>query len=269
VKKGKLQFKLTMLFLFFAVLLSLVLSTFSYLTAKETYTSFYTEKIHEIVGYAATLVDGDRIAAYLDTMQTDAYYDELQRQFNALKKEHGLMYLYIFRPNDEDFTYILEATNAGDAPSLIASLGERDEYAPEYRDRFFADLEAKRPSEYPIIIDDQYGYMTSAWAPVLNQDGDVVAVVEADLSMHKVLNALHRYIKAIVVIITAGVILFILVLLFAVQRSVTAPLKKLTESALNFASGEKLSFQDHRIKTGDELESLADAFGQMARDIEN
>lgn len=268
MKKGNLQFKLTAIFLFLAILLSMALSTFSYVTAKKTYTSFYTEKIHEIVCYAATLVDGDQIAAYLESMETDAYYDQLQGQFNVLKKEHDLMYLYIFRPNEKDFTYILEAAIEGDDLSLIAELGDSDEYAAAYKDRFFADLEAKRPSAYPIIIDDQYGYVASAWAPVLDQNGHVAAVVEADLSMHKVLTALHQYIKSIVVIITAGVILFMLILLFAVRKMVAAPLKELTRSALNFASGEKLGFQDNNIKTGDEIEALADAFRQMAGDIE-
>lgn len=269
LKRKKLQLKLTVLFLIFAAILCLTLSTFSYFTAKNTYTSFYTEKIREIACYGAAMVDGDRIAKYLDTMKKDSYYEELQQQFNVMKKEYDLMYLFVFKANEKDFTYILEAVKKGDDLSKIGNLGQKDAYPDDYKDKLFEDIKAKRPSEHPIVEDDRYGYVTSAWAPVFDKNGNVVAVVEADLSMSKVIDALNKYIVSVIVIISVAVVLSIIILIYAVRKMVALPLKKLTESALNFASGENLNYQANDIKTGDEMETLSDAFQKMADDIKN
>lgn len=268
-KKKKIQHKLAIFFLVFALILSLALSIFSYVTAFVNYTVFFTQKIQEIVSYAATQVNGDRIAKYLDTMEKDAYYEELQQQFNLLKKEHDLMYLFIFKPNPDDLTYILEAVKEGDDPAMIGELGEKDAYAEVSRDLFFADLAAREASEESILISDKYGFVSTAWAPVLDQQGEVAAFVQADLSMHKELDALNSFAVFLMISIIGVIFFSSMVLIFFVRKRIANPIIKLTETALNFASGDTLSFKEAPIKTGDELETLSDAFHTMAGDIES
>lgn len=53
------------------------------------------------------------------------------------------------------------------------------------------------------------------------------------------------------------------------RRMVAQPMAQLTRNVLEFASGESLAYPSDAIQTGDEMQSLSEAFGKMAKDIDN
>ncbi len=264
-KRTRLEFKLVLFFITFSLGLSVVLSLVCYFANKNKYITFYSQKTQEIVAHAATFVDGDRIATYLDSGEKDSAYAALQIQLNTIKKVYDLKYLFVFKPGNDLLTYIIEATKPGDNLADIANLGDTDPYPANFKALLFADIAAKRASNYPISENDQYGFVTSAWAPILNANGDVVAVVEADLSMSQVLDALNHFVIVIVAIIFSGVSLSVLLLLWVVSRSVTRPINRLTVGVAQVDGGNlDPAFEIH---TGDEIEDLANAFIKMTDKI--
>jgi phosphoserine phosphatase RsbU/P len=95
----------------------------------------------------------------------------------------------------------------------------------------------------------------------------VVAIVEADLSMSQVLDALIHFVIVIVAIIFFGVSLSVLLLLWVVSRSVTRPINRLTVGVAQVDGGNlDPAFEIH---TGDEIEDLANAFVKMTDKIKD
>lgn len=266
----KLGLKITLLFILFALILCLAISVYSYFTSFRAYSDFYSSKAQETAALAATLVDGDRVAYYLQTGVTDEYYNWLQETFNNIKHEQNVMYLYIFAPELDRFTYILEAMLETDDPALLASLGDVYMYTDLELKCLVPDVIAAKPSTEKIMVytDIGYGRGMTAWAPIFNSGGELVAMVEADLSLDLVYSMLRQYTATIMVFSCAIILLMVITLAMFNHRLFTRPLTRLTKSALDFASGDTLTYVSD-IKTGDEMQALSEALSKMSLDIDH
>ena len=268
---GKIGVKTSLLFVLFALILCLSLSVFSYYASYQAYSDFYSTSARQTAAMAANMVDGDVIAEYLSTREIDEYYAELKATFDNIKREQNVMYLYIFSPSPDldKFTYILEASLETDNAAMIAALGEDYDFKELELTYLVPDIIAGRASSQKVIArQSDYGANVAAWAPVFNSNGDMVAMVEADLSLDLVYSMLNQYMKRIVIISSVIIILMVAVLALSVHRMVTRPLSTITEGARHFVSGDTLSY-DVAIKTGDEMEILSDALFEMSQNLEN
>ena len=131
-------------------------------------------------------------------------------------------------------------------------------------------MEAKKAStEKLIAYNPAYGAGVMAWAPVLDSQGNVAAYVEADLSLYMVLSKLRSYVLNLILICCIIILAGGVVLIAMNRRMVAQPMAQLTRNVLEFASGESLAYPSDAIQTGDEMQSLSEAFGKMAKDIDN
>ena len=261
--------KLAILVTLFSLVLCIAIGVFSYLVSWREYTDFYSQKAQETARMAATLVDGDRIGTYLETGETDEYYEYLRTVFNNIKQEQNVLYLYIFKPGETSFTYILEAQIPSDDPENISQMGDIYEYQEAEIENLLPDVAAKKPSTEKLIArNTAYGAGVMAWAPVLDSDGNVAAYVEADLSLDMVISMLRDYVINLILICCAIILAGGLVLIAINRRLVARPMAQLTRNVLEFASGENLAYPTDAIQTGDEIQALSEAFGKMAKDID-
>ena len=262
--------KLAVLVTLFSLILCIAIGVFSYLVSWREYTDFYSQKAQETASLAATFVDGDKIGTYLETGETDDYYESLRTIFNNIKQEQNVLYLYIFKPDETSFTYILEAQIPTDDPENISQMGDIYEYQEAELENLLPDVEAKKAStEKLIAYNPAYGAGVMAWAPVLDSQGNVAAYVEADLSLYMVLSKLRSYVLNLILICCIIILAGGVVLIAMNRRMVAQPMAQLTRNVLEFASGESLAYPSDAIQTGDEMQSLSEAFGKMAKDIDN
>jgi len=268
--------KMTALFVLFALLFCLALSVFEYRASWDSYTDVYAVNALEIAEMTASFVDGDRISNYLQTMEKDDYYNELQAILNIIKRDLNLMYLYIFEPGDETyFTFIMEAELDTDSPEMLNQLGEIYETYIIY-DFFMQESEktdvpkeiSRRGSVRKVILpDDDYGHAVWSWAPIHSESGEITAMVGVEISLQAVEERQAAFFKTIIILSIMITVILVIGMMFVTRRIISKPLKKLTTGALHFASGDKLSSFDCSIKTGDEMQTLSEAFGKMADDI--
>ncbi len=262
--------KLIFVLVFSSLMLGVIISALSYVITWNSYSEFFSTSTQNAVRFAATLVDGDKISTYLDSGNQDGYYKELNNTLNNMKREENLLYLYIFEPNESSFTYIMEAKLDTDNLENIAKMGDVYEYTDLEYEYFVEDWKAKKPSDEIILGgNDKFGYTVSAWAPIFNSQGDVVAYVEADYSLSEVKSLLNRFVFLIMAVVAGVTIITTAFMIYANKRIIINPISKLTTNALEFASGEKLKEVTSTIKTGDEMELLSVAFEKMAIDIGN
>ena len=261
--------KLTVLFCLFSLILCVVIGLFSYYASWNEYTDFYYSKARETAVMAATLVDGDRIGEYLRTGETDEYYEELSTIFANMKREYSMQYLYIYQPGSDSLVYILDAQIETDDPANISRLGDIYQYEKTEYQYLVPDVQARRPSNQKhIVYDTSYGAMVMSWAPVFNREGEVVAMVEADLSLELVTTMLRSYITNIILICSAIIFAAVVMLTLIARRMVSRPIARLTESVQGFVSESGVMKATLELHTGDEMQTLSEAFGKMVRDID-
>ena len=261
--------KLTVLFCLFSLILCVVIGMFSYYASWNEYTDFYYSKARETAVMAATLVDGDRIGEYLRSGETDEYYEELGTIFANMKREYSMKYLYIYQPRSDSLIYILDAQIETDDPANISGLGDVYHYEKTEYQYLVPDVQAKRPSNQKhIVYDTDFGAMVMAWAPVFNSNGEVAAMVEADLSLKLVTTMLRSYITNIILICSAIILAAVVMLTLIARRMVSRPIARLTESVQDFVSESGVMRPTLELHTGDEMQTLSEAFGKMVRDID-
>lgn len=261
--------KLTVLFCLFSLILCVVIGMFSYYASWNEYTDFYYSKARETAVMAATLVDGDKIEEYLSSGETDEYYEELGTIFANMKREYSMQYLYIYQPGSDSLVYILDAQIETDDPANISGLGDVYHYEKTEYQYLVPDVQAKRPSNQKhIVYDTDFGAMVMAWAPVFNSNGEVAAMVEADLSLKLVTTMLRSYITNIILICSAIILAAVVMLTLIARRMVSRPIARLTESVQGFVSESGVMKTTLELHTGDEMQTLSEAFGKMVRDID-
>lgn len=268
-KVKKLHTKIGLLFACFAILLGIFISIFGYKITWSQATRFYSEKASNAAALAATFVDGDRVSWYIENRQTDEAYEELRGHLSTIKKELDLFYIYVFVPGEESFTYLVEGQLEEDDPNYISTLGDEYKYTElEYR-YLVPDVKAKRASQEVIVSRESlfFGSGVSTWVPVFDSKGEVAAMVEADIALDSVTASIQSSLFLMLSVYFVLIIAIILVQGVSIRRMITIPLKKLTDRTLRFAAEGELSDFKNDIETGDELQTLSEAFGTMAHDI--
>lgn len=268
-QRKKLHVKLTLLYACFAVVVGVFISAFGYFLMFRLATDFYSEKAGQAASLAAAQVDGDTIADYAVSGETDEAYDRLREELSQIKGDMSLTYLYVFLPGETSFVYLVEAQTGSDDPSYIAALGDVYEYGEWEYQHLVPDVAAKRASKEGLLSMENpfFGVGVSAWVPVLDGGGEVAAMVEADIHLDQVLASIRSAIVLMLAVYVALIVAMVLAQSASIRRMITIPLRKLTDRTLRFAAEGQLAGFEDDITTGDELQALSEAFGQMARDI--
>lgn len=262
-----ISFKLTLGFLLLALLITLSLSLLGYQQYKSTVLQLYGDHASSAAQTAARMIDGDRVNGYLESGETDDAYDKMAEKLDQLREDAGLQYLYTFVPDEEFIRYIYEAHNDYNKAN---QLGDIDGLDPEGKEDLFALMETGviPETDYDVGYDEHYGYTLVTVAPVFNSENKVTALVTAEICATVIDGRLQTYLLVAVGVGAAFALFMILIYLAYLRKRVTQPLHRLTQGAADFAQSRK-GFDNAllNLRTGDEVESLAQSLGKMAVDI--
>lgn len=268
---GKLKWglskKITTLCLIMAVVICAGTCAVGYAVCRNSLYQTYNRFAYEVGDAALAYVDGNTIADYLDTMETDAAYEEMTRHIRVLYENLELTSIYISVTDPEALTLtnIYDVRiHTSDHPEAFA-LGVVDPISADPEDAVNVFLTGERSSNY-FIHRSSFGYNTSAILPVKNDAGQVTATLSVDVPMPNIIRDLNRYLLlTVAVTVLLGLLVLILVLGY-LRRKVIAPITHLTANAERFAASRELQ-ETLDIRTGDEVETLAHALSRMERDI--
>jgi sigma-B regulation protein RsbU (phosphoserine phosphatase) len=269
-KKSKtrhsLSRRITSLIAILMVVMFLAVSFISYRALRSTYLRLYGEKAQDIVRFLASEIDGDRLYHYVETGETDSYYDWLSQEFTRFKSQFsGIAFLYLFYPEEEQFIYILEAIRPGDDPEKISSMGDSFEYGEMELAHLVPDIKAGRASSELIMgADVGYGETVSAWAPVFDSDGKVAAMVEADCSLANLSAVIREYALRIIGVQLLFMLIVLLLVIEILQRNVTRPVGQLSKMVESYEHG---SVTQPKFRHEDELQMLGNSFAEMTERI--
>ena len=114
----------------------------------------------------------------------------------------------------------------------------------------------------------------TAMTPVLHADGTMAGYVMADISMNEVINTQRTFLAVLAVLLAALTIGFLTLFLVVMRRTVIRPIDQLTQATGAFIQNNEeelaagtATVNVPDIRTGDEVELLADSFRKMEEDM--
>ncbi len=268
--KSSLSRKITLMCLLMAVVICVGVCVSGYFQYRNSTYQTYNSFAYNIGETALAYVDGARIAEYLVSGEPDAAYHAMAKQIFTLYAHNSLTSIYLCVPDPETLTVatiydtrVHEAENpAAYALGVIDPIGASDpqQVVDIYRT-------GKRSADY-FIRRTRFGFNTSAILPVAAPDGRVTALLLVDVPMPFIRSNLTAYLLTTIGITAVLVFLLMSAYMLYLRRGVVAPIRAITQSADDFVQNRASFSKDMaRLKTGDEIETLANALAKMEVDI--
>jgi methyl-accepting chemotaxis protein len=225
--------------LFFFIFELVVLTLVTVMTIRETVDATSRMFSHQgiiIAEQAAKLVDGDRFERLCSTLdEEDPFYQTTQKRLLELKNNTSSLYLYTMAPVSGDiYRFIIDGSSTPDDTENFSPLGTEEDTS-EYDSAFQKTWETKQPQYSDLMDQGEWGWLISAYNPILNSRGDMVGILGVDFEAGQLVATLRSYaIRQIImgiVSIFAGLALFLLFLQKTFKRlaQVTHVLKEISE----------------------------------------
>ena len=226
----------------------------------------YSKTAFDNATIAASIIDGDSIKGYRETLEKDDYYEYIRQKLQTIRSTVGLKYLYVVIPEDVQF-YIWDTGDEGDEG--VCDLGDTDEF---YGDGDVVMHSAfSRDAEETILITDNdvYGYLASAYVPILDSRGEPAALASVDISLDEINKQINEFVLMVVLISFAVLVLSSVLYYFYIRRVLIKPINTLHSDTekLVLENMDSLDSFRNRVHTGDELEELGSSFEYMTHEL--
>ena len=216
---NSLTVKLNVLILVIVLVLSLGLAAFAYQTNSERVDSYYKQTTSRAAAAVAAFVDGDKVQKLLEAIKSKEFNEKRQAALDAdddgivraWLQEQGLLDLYkeldrmlgIYREKLEaSFVYLQslekdKSINIVDPDEDIFYMGSIEE-TPE-------GFEIYRTNKHidPMVTVTEFGWLCSAYEPVVNSQGENVAIVGVDINMNDVMAERQRVLTTMILFAVA------------------------------------------------------------------
>lgn len=237
--------------------------------------------LRDVIAHVETNLDLSDLEECIKTGVPSEKYYALQRQFNDMVDDFELIYLYICIPVDDgEGTMIYPVCSLSEAERIM---GYTQDWPLMYEDRVDFTAEQLKPylaawekkTEVSVFEGDSaFGPRYTMCKPLVNPEGETVALLGADLSTRDVRQQLGSYILYSVLLILFIATVFSIFVALWLRRSVTEPVIALEKRARSFAQrshGEKdpakLEFDPPDLQANNEVQWLSDAIEDMSESM--
>lgn len=193
-------------------------------------------------------------------------YDTYFSQLAVICKNFNLRYLYVYIPNFQNnkLTAIFDMAGRPGDSSKVWKLGEVIDwkFSSQERSAFYG-----LDNNTLIELNDDYGHVITLYVPVLNNKNKVIALMGVDFDYdeykHKIITSFAR--GLIFMFLCMFTIYFLLVIYL--RQIIVKPIALISSRMNNFIKDGVTTIEPISLESGDELESMAESFNQMASDI--
>jgi methyl-accepting chemotaxis protein len=258
--------------LFFIAFEAAILALITLLTIQETIAStsnMFSRQGEVIVEQAVKLVDGDQFEKLCSTLdEEDPFYEETRLRLLDLKNNTASLYLYTMAPKSGDtYRFIIDGSSTPDDEEHFSPLGSEEDtsrYDPAFRETW----QTKQSQHSGLMDQDEWGWLISAYAPILNSQGNMVGILGVDFEAGELFTTLRKHtIRQI--IIDIAVILVGLIFIQIFLRQIFSRLAVVTTILKGISEGEGDLTTRIKIRKMDEIGTMADYFNQTLEKIRN
>ena len=254
-----LRFQLIGIFLLVLLVSSISIGYFSFRTSAENLRNSLGEKLLAVVQTAALQEELKQHISLKPGDEDTKLYQHLIESLRRVKEENGLNYIYTFTqsPDPTKVTFILdtdtkEPAKIGEEYEMDDDLKAAFEGTPTYAKEFFTD---------------EWGTFLSAYTPIYDEKGKVIAILGADISAENVFKLQANLRNRILLAILPGLIVGILIS-FLLANFITRPLLQLTAIFQEMAERGGDLTQRTNISRKDEIGKLSDSANKILGTIQ-
>jgi len=110
-----------------------------------------------------------------------------------------------------------------------------------------------------------YGMLVTGYAPIITDDGRVIGVVGADVSMEDALANVNAFALRMALVVAASIVVFVLITLQFIRIRVSRPVGLVINAAEKLSEGDLSAAADY--ESGDEIGMLFKAFNKMSESV--
>ena len=196
-------------------------------------------------------------------------YWRIVEELRNLKEVSRSTYLYVMSDTGLEnnygeplYTFIIDAEDSPEYGDLYADgLGTCDISQGTIKDVY----ESKRQMDWVSYYQGDYGELYYSYAPIVDRNGDVVAVLGTDLDLNNMNNAIAASVFQFNTIFLAFLIVIVLFIYIYLRRSISEPLTSLTDTARELAGGNVFApVLESNLSQRDEIGILANAVNDMS-----
>ena len=264
-----LRSKILVLLAVATVLIGAGATSISYVLYRDATLLENTQLSRDVAALAASVIDAEHIGEYIALgEEAPGYLDTEERLYRIRESSPNIQYLYAYKITYEGclvvFDLDTEELKGGDPGDLIPF---DESFSP-----LLDDLFAGKPID-PIVTDDTYGWLLTAYVPVYDSSGMCQCYAAADISMVRLTHEEYAFVAKIVSLFLGFFILVLAFGLWLAEYNITLPINTMALAAGTFAydseNARKQSIDSIHalgIRTGDEIEHLYDAFEKTTED---
>lgn len=253
--------QITMLTILMLAICAVGIGTASLIVFRNTAIDDHAVTAQNIAQSAVAVIDVEGFKEALETGKEDKNYERTKKALDQIKQDTDVKYLYALdsRIGDE-VVYYVEGYAEGDAEAPF-NLGETEDVA-NFDEEMFATVKSGEPNASEVYTSGEFGQMVTGFAAIKDDDGNVVGVIGADISVSEINQTVMSFGFWIAVIIIFCCILTGVILARLMKKMLGRPIVKLTEMSDELAKG----IVDIEIDTDreDEIGELMHAFQRMA-----
>ena len=146
-------------------------------------------------------IDHDKVGHYAQTWTMDEDYAEIDDYLKEVEKASGVAFIYIVTINeDHTLRYVFDTTGT--------PIGATDPIPAHFDDAWEAYTTGTRPKSYMVRRSPKYGYLTSSLLPIIDSQGNVVAMLAVDVWMEVIIGTLNQYILRMILISLGALAVF-------------------------------------------------------------
>jgi class 3 adenylate cyclase len=233
---GRLGVRLS---IYFAVLIAAgvsITALLSYQNARLSIEKAVGEKLRAIVYSGALGLDGDDYRTAVDKTITDE---------KSLEADNVKLFLFRLQERAGSSTDIFTLTNTQEGPTAFSAGKNSDDLQvypyqiPISRElsQTFTEGGASYTKPYQRAGDENTLNLVSAYAPILNENNQVVGVLAADQNISNLQSEFFNQFLQNILYGLVGAILAVAVALFFTQRAISEPLQQLTNACQEIGHG--------------------------------
>lgn len=214
----------------------------------------------------ANNIDGDKFKEVIKVGKSSPYYEEVRLKLNRTLNDVGLKYLTTITVNGEKLNYIIDGSEPN-SEDFSDYMSEDIVENNTLKEKF-----TKQEIGYSEMYKDEvWGYLLSAVAPIKDSKGEIVAWVEADMSVKDIRQSINIFIiRLALVLFFALVVLFIMIRF--INKNITHPIEKFVESFQKLVQGDFSSRVEFKQKgvfklLADEYNTLVDKISSLINTI--
>jgi len=284
----KLSTKIIASCVVFTTVLSIVISWLGYNAYSKNILERYQVYVDSLIKISASNIDGDDMRTCINTLKKSENFQNTQKALNTIKKNAEVEFVYmVYFPKTQDphhMSYVINAYTDKELleeASTLHSLGDpcgEGEFDNNMIALFYNCLYDNSNKNQTRFVNNtsEYGYIMTAYLPVVDSQGKGVCVLAMDISMNQIHENMRSYLMTVALGTLILLVVFLLVFITIMKRSVIAPIKQIAESAQNFVQQSyetedpaQLSFREISVSTKDEIELLASSLNHMTSEIKN